>query len=81
MEVYKLSMLIIADKPNAFGLNIGNEDLFHTIDTIANNLRHLVVRKLYTYYWYHVDGDNFKCTLTWWYTKEHRFLIINILMK
>jgi hypothetical protein len=75
MEVYKLSMLTIVDKPNAFGLNIGNESLFHTIDTIVNNLRH-VGRKLYTYYWYHVDGDNCKCALTCWYTKEHRFLTI-----
>jgi hypothetical protein len=81
MEVYKLSMLTIVDKPNAFGLNIGNKDLFHTIDTIANNLRHLVGRKLYTYYWYHVDGDNSKCALTRWCTKEHRFLTITILMK
>ncbi len=58
MEVYKLSMPIITKEFDAFGSRTKNEDFFCTIYTTANILRDLVSRELYTYYWYHVDGDS-----------------------
>jgi hypothetical protein len=38
--------------------------LFHTMDTIVEALKDLVGKNIYTYYWYHVGGDDWKCALT-----------------
>ncbi len=40
------------------------QTLFHTMDTIVEALKDLVGKNIYTYYWYHVGGDDWKCALT-----------------
>jgi len=47
------------------------EDLFHTIKTNLNTLRHLVLRELDGYHHYIVDA-NFRDALSWWH-KQGKF--------
>jgi hypothetical protein len=38
----------------------------------------LVAHELDTFWWYHIDVDNCKCTLFWWHAKEHKFLTSHV---
>jgi hypothetical protein len=68
IEVYKLSMVVIAKELDAFGSWTNNGDFFCAIDITGDTLRDLVSRELYICCQYPIDGDSCNCTLRWWHT-------------
>jgi hypothetical protein len=55
------------------------DDLFHTLNMHATNLKQIISTKLDEFQHYLVNRNIYKCALTWWYIKEHKFSTIAML--
>jgi len=64
---------------NCKACNAYFDDPFHTLNMHASNLKQIISTKLDEFQHYLVNGNIYKCALTWWYIKEHKFSTIAML--
>jgi hypothetical protein len=49
------------------------------METSVEALTTLVAQELDAFRCYHVDVDNYKCSLSWWHREDHKFPTMGLL--
>jgi len=79
MEVNKLLIFNKVETIFDFHSQVYSKILFRTIMTIANTYKDIVSKELVGFWQFPINVKSYKCALSWWCKKKHKFLNIVLL--
>ncbi len=59
---------------------VNSKGLFHITSSIVETYKDIVSKELVGFQQFPLDVKGYKCALSWWHKKEHKFLTISLLV-